>query len=35
MYVDDIVIIGSDLQLIEQLQQRLKSLFHMKDLGPQ
>ena len=34
VYVDDIVITGSDLQLIEQLLQRLKSLFHMKDLGP-
>jgi hypothetical protein len=34
VYVDDIVITGSDLQLIEQLQQCLKSSFHMKDLGP-
>jgi hypothetical protein len=34
VYVDDIVITGSDLLLIEQLQQRLKSPFHMKDLGP-
>ena len=34
MYVDDIVITGSDLPLIEQLQQHLKSSFHMKDLGP-
>jgi hypothetical protein len=32
--VDDIVITGYDLQLIEQLQKRLKSSFHMKDLGP-
>jgi hypothetical protein len=32
--VDDIVITGFDLQLIEQLQQRLKSSFHMKDLRP-
>ena len=28
------MITGSDLQLIEQLQQQLKSSFHMKDLGP-
>ena len=34
VYVDDIVITGSDSQLIEQLQQRLQSSFHMKDLGP-
>jgi hypothetical protein len=34
IYVNDIVITGSDLQLIEQLQQGLKSSFHMKDLGP-
>ena len=34
VYVNDIVITGSDLQLIEQLQQRLHSSFHMKDLGP-
>jgi hypothetical protein len=34
VYVDDIVITGFDLQLIEQLQQRLQSSFHMKDLGP-
>ena len=34
VYVDDIVITGSDLQLIEQLQQSLKSSFHMKDHGP-
>jgi hypothetical protein len=34
VYVDDIVITGSNSQLIEQLQQRLKSSFHMKDLGP-
>jgi hypothetical protein len=33
MYVDDIVITGSDSQLIEQLQQQLKSSFHIKDLG--
>lgn len=33
MYVDDIVITGYDLQLIEQLQQRLEFSFHMKDLG--
>jgi hypothetical protein len=34
VYVDDIAITGSNLQLIEQLQQHLKSSFHMKDLGP-
>jgi hypothetical protein len=33
VYVDDIVITGSNLQLIEQLQQCLKSSFHTKDLG--
>jgi hypothetical protein len=34
VYVDDIVITEYDLQLIDQLQQHLKSSFHMKDLGP-
>ncbi|XP_041010738.1 uncharacterized mitochondrial protein AtMg00810-like [Juglans microcarpa x Juglans regia] len=33
VYVDDIVIIGSDIELIKQLQQHLKASFHMKDLG--
>jgi len=34
VYVDDIVIIGTDTALIFQLQERLQSSFHMKDLGP-
>ncbi|KAF5443817.1 hypothetical protein F2P56_036343 [Juglans regia] len=34
VYVDDIVIIGSDTELIKQLQQHLNASFHMKDLGP-
>ncbi|XP_041028145.1 uncharacterized mitochondrial protein AtMg00810-like [Juglans microcarpa x Juglans regia] len=34
VYVDDIVITGSDTELIKQLQQHLKASFHMKDLGP-
>lgn len=34
VYVNDIVITGSNLQIIEQLQQSLQSSFHMKDLGP-
>ncbi|KAM7530049.1 hypothetical protein LguiB_033459 [Lonicera macranthoides] len=33
VYVDDIVITGSDSQSIGELQQHLKSIFHMKDLG--
>jgi hypothetical protein len=34
VYVDDIVITGTDTALIFQLQERLQSSFHMKDLGP-
>ena len=34
VYVDDIIITGTDFELISQLQQRLQSSFHMKDLGP-
>jgi hypothetical protein len=33
VYVDDIIIIGTDTTLIFQLQERLQSSFHMKDLG--
>ena len=33
VYVDDIVITGTDSQLIEQLQRHLTTSFHMKDLG--
>ena len=32
VYVDDIAIIGTDSQLIEQLQWHPKAFFHMKDL---
>ncbi|KAF5457779.1 hypothetical protein F2P56_021859, partial [Juglans regia] len=34
VYVNDIVITGSDTELIKQLQLHLKASFHMKDLGP-
>lgn len=34
VYVDDIVITGSDTELIKQLQQHLKASFHMKDFDP-
>jgi hypothetical protein len=34
VYVDDIVITGTDSGLISQLQAQLKDSFHMKDLGP-
>ena len=34
VYVDDIIITGTDTALIFQLQERLQSSFHMKDLGP-
>ena len=34
VYVDDIVITGTDSALIAQLQQNLQASFHMKDLGP-
>ncbi|KAM3339401.1 hypothetical protein P3S68_029270 [Capsicum galapagoense] len=33
VYVDDIIIIGTDSLLITSLQQQLKDSFHMKDLG--
>ena len=33
MYVDDIIITGTDSSLITCLQQQLKDSFHMKDLG--
>jgi len=33
VYVDDIIITGSDIPLIEDLQCSLNSEFHMKDLG--
>ena len=34
VYVDDIVITGSDTELLKQLQTHLQDSFHMKDLGP-
>jgi hypothetical protein len=34
VYVDDIVITGTDSNLIEHLKQNLRASFHMKDLGP-
>jgi hypothetical protein len=34
VYVDDIVITGTDSSLIEHLKQNLQASFHMKDLGP-
>ena len=34
VYVDDIVITGSDMEAISKLQNLLHSTFHMKDLGP-
>ena len=33
VYVDDIIITGSDIPLIENLQRSLNTAFHMKDLG--
>jgi hypothetical protein len=33
VYVDDIIIIGTDCGLITKLQQQLHATFHMKDLG--
>ena len=33
VYVDDIVITGTDLSLIQHLKQHLQKSFHMKDLG--
>ena len=33
VYVDDIVITGTDLTLIDQLKQHMQNFFHMKDLG--
>jgi hypothetical protein len=34
VYVDDIVITGTDSNLIVHLNQNLQASFHMKDLGP-
>jgi hypothetical protein len=34
VYVDDIVIIGTDTSLIAHLKHNLQASFHMKDLGP-
>lgn len=35
VYADDIVIIGSDLQTVEEVQQQhLRNSFHVKDLDP-
>jgi hypothetical protein len=34
VYVDDIVITGTDSTLIGRLKQNLQASFHMKDLGP-
>jgi len=34
IYVNDIVITGSDIAFLTQLQQHLKASFHMKDHGP-
>ena len=34
VYVDDIVITGTDSTLITRLQQQIQASFHMKDLGP-
>ena len=34
VYVDDIVITGSDSTLLAQLETHLSKSFHMKDLGP-
>ena len=33
VYVDDIVVTGSDVEGIKTIQQQLHSIFHMKDLG--
>jgi hypothetical protein len=33
VYVDDIIITGTDCGLITELQQQLHATFHMKDLG--
>ena len=33
VYVDDIMIIGSDSALLDQLKAHLSKSFHMKDLG--
>ena len=34
VYVDDIVITGSNVKMIQELQASLRETFHMKDLGP-
>lgn len=34
LYVDDIIITGTDTAMIQDLQLSLHHSFHMKDLGP-
>ena len=34
VYVDDIIIYGTDAKMIQHLRASLQDSFHMKDLGP-
>ena len=34
LYVDDMLLVGNNMDLIKEVKQQLSSKFNMKDLGP-